>query len=190
MNASFLDTYTVGGTATGPFAITFQRHVTGVMNTVPAGPFQQVIAGNVQAKIGTFNADPAVNENVRVSEFSAATVADTGPQTLSQPLANPGSIPVDITASYTKTGVNVGDVFDIGYQIRSAFSKGELDLRNTGTISFILPEGVTLTSSLAQSIPEPNAALALLATCSLAASARRSRRAGLTRGRTRGRTRS
>jgi hypothetical protein len=167
MNASFQDTYTVGGSAAGAFDITVQLHVTGSMSTVPAGPFHQLLAGNVQAKIGTFNADPQVNENVRVTEFSAATMADTGAQSLFAQ----GSVPVNITASYTKTGVHVGDVFDLAYQVRSAFSKGELDLRNTGSISFVLPEGVTLTSALAQSIPEPGA-LALLAGC-LALTARR-----------------
>ncbi|MEA2709754.1 MAG: hypothetical protein QOF78_2355 [Phycisphaerales bacterium] len=168
MNASFQDTYTVGGAAAGPFDITFQFRVTGAMNSIPAGPFYQLLAGNVQARIGTFNPDPLVNENVRVSAFSPATIADTGPKDLFVQ----GTVPVDITASYTKTGVNVGDVFDIAYQVRSAFSKGELDLRNTGSISFVLPEGVTLNSSLAASVPEPNA-LALLAACCFAATARR-----------------
>ena len=168
MNASFKDTYTVGGTAAGPFAITFQLHVTGVMKTFQVGSFHQLLAGNVQARIGTFNSDPLVNENVRVSAFDATTQADTGAQSLFVQ----GSVPVDITASYTKTLVNVGDVFDIGYQIRSAYSRGEIDLLNTGSISFILPEGVTLTSSLAQSIPEPNA-MALLAASCLALTARR-----------------
>ena len=172
MNASFQDTYTVGGTAAGPFDITFRLHVTGTMNTVQTGAFHQLLAGNVQARIGTFNSDPLVNENVRVSAFDATTNADTGAHSLFAQ----GSVPVDITASYTKTGINVGDVFDIGYQIRSAFSKGELDLRNTGSISFVLPEGVTLSSSLAQSIPEP-AACALLGVAAALAARRRSRRA-------------
>lgn len=170
MNASFEDTYTVGGTAAGPFAITFQIRVTGVMNTFQVGSFHQLLGGNVQAKIGTFEPNPLANENVRVAPFDATTMADTGAHNLFAQ----GSLPVDITASYTKTGVNVGDVFDIAYQVRSAFSRGELDLRNTGTLSFVLPEGVTLTSSLAQSIPEPNA-LALLAACDLALTARRRR---------------
>ena len=147
MNASFQDTYMVGGTAAGPFDITFQLRVTGAMNTVPAGPFHQLLAGSVQARIGTFNLDPLVNENVRVEAFNAGASASTGQQSLFAL----GSVPVDITASYTKTGVNVGDVFDIGYQVQSGFSKGELDLLNTGAISFIVPEGV----SLAVAVPEP-----------------------------------
>jgi hypothetical protein len=163
----------VGGSAAGPFAITFQLRVTGSMNTVPAGPFHQLLAGNVQARIGTFEPDPLVNENIRVAPFDTTTQADTG----SQSLFAQGTVPVDITASYTKTGVNVGDVFDIAYQIRSAFSKGELDLRNTGSLSFVLPAGVTLTSSLAQSIPEP-AACVLFALCLPQLARRRVARAG------------
>ena len=77
--------------------------------------------------------------------------------------------------------MNVGDVFDIGYGVNSAFSRAEIDLLNTGAITFALPEGVTLSSSLAQSIPEPNAmALLLAAACGLALTARSTlpRRAG------------
>lgn len=151
MNASFQDSYTVGGTAAGPFDITFQLRVTGAMRTVPAGPFNQLLAGSVQARIGTFNPDPLVNENNRVAAFNPGADAGTGAQSLFAL----GSVPVDITATYTKTGVNVGDVFDIGYQIRSGFSKGELDLLNAGAISFIVPEGVSLTSTMAQALPEP-----------------------------------
>ncbi len=146
MNASFQDTYTVGGTAAGPFDITFQLRVTGAMNTVPVATFNQLVAGNVQARIGIFNPDPLGNENNRVVAFNPGADANTGAHTL----IALGSVPVDITATYTKTGVNVGDVFDIGYQVRSAFSRGELDLLNAGAISFIVPEGVSLSSTMAQ----------------------------------------
>jgi hypothetical protein len=169
MNASFQDTYTVGGTATGPFDITFQLHVTGVMKTFQVGSFHQLLAGNVQAKIGTFNPDPLVNENVRVTAFDATTVADTGAQNL----FSQGTFPVDITASYTKTGINVGDVFDIAYQIRSGYSRGEIDLRNTGSLSFVLPAGVTLSSSLENAIPEPSSLGLMGATSALALPRRR-----------------
>ena len=173
MNASFQDTYTVGGSAAGPFDITFQLRVTGSMHTFQSGSFHQLISGSVTAKIGTFNPDPQVNENIRVQEFNAGANAWSG----FQDRFTQASVPVDITASYTKTGVNVGDVFDIGYQVQSAFSRGEIDLRNTGSLSFVLPEGVTLTSSLAQSIPEP-AGCVLLALCLPLLARRRVARAG------------
>jgi hypothetical protein len=158
MHASFQDTYTVVGTAPGPFDITIQLHVTGSMSSVPAGPFHQLFAGNVQAEIGTFSplseiGGAPLNEGFRVTPFPGSVVGDTGPQDLFAP----GTIPVDITGSYTKTGVNIGDVFDIGYCVRSAFAVGEIDLRNTGVISFDLPPGVRLISALAQSlVPEPS----------------------------------
>jgi hypothetical protein len=144
--ASFQDTYTVGGAAAGPFDITVQFHVTGSMRPTST---QSLINGSVQAKIGTFQTftDAALNEGLRVSPFDAGAMADTGPQTL---FGLVGSIPVDITASYTKTGVNVNDMFDIAYSVRSIFSIGEIDLLNTGTISFALPPDVFLTSALAQ----------------------------------------
>lgn len=155
MGASFQDTYTVGGTAAGPFDITVQFRVTGSMNTTAQ---QITLAGaNIQAKIGTFQTftDGAFSEGLRVSPFDAGALADTG--VVNDFSLQVVSLPVDIMASYTKTGVNVNDVFDIAYSIRSALSRGQIDLRNTGTISFDLPEGVFLTSALAQSlVPEPD----------------------------------
>ena len=182
MHASFQDTYTVGGTATGPFNITFSLRITGTARSVPSGPFQVISGAGLSAEIGTFFPDPtsggdAVNEQFRINPFSPATETTLLIPTQSAGVAAPFEVPIDITATYTKTGVNVGDVFDIGYGVNSAFSRAEIDLLNTGSITFDLPEGVTLSSSLAQSIPEPNAALALLAACSLALTAHR-RRAG------------
>jgi hypothetical protein len=182
MHASFQDTYTVGGTATGPFNITFSLRITGTARSVPSGPFQVISGAGLSAEIGTFFPDPtsggdAVNEQFRINPFSPATETTLTIPTQSAAAAAPFEVPIDITATYTKTGVNVGDVFDIGYGVNSAFSRAEIDLLNTGSITFVLPDGVTLSSSLAQSIPEPNAALALLASCSLALTAHR-RRAG------------
>ena len=181
MHASFQDTYTVGGTATGPFSITFSLRITGTARSVPSGPFQVISGAGLSAEIGTFFPDPtsggdAINEQFRINPFSPATEATLLIPTLSAAVGAPFEVPIDITATYTKTGVNVGDVFDIGYGVNSAFSRAEIDLLNTGSITFDLPEGVTLSSSLAQSIPEPNAALA--AACSLALTAHRRRRAG------------
>jgi hypothetical protein len=164
MYASFQDTYTVGGAAAGPFDITFELHVEGSMSPVFGGTFHTLFAAGVEAEIGTFSplseiGGAPLNEGFRVNPFPVpGSYATTG----SHNLFEPGTIPVDITASYTKTGVNVGDVFDIAYGVNSAFALGEIDLLNTGTISFDLPDGVFLTSALAQSlVPEPSG-LALL----------------------------
>jgi hypothetical protein len=173
MHASYVDTYTVGGSAGGPVDITFQLHVLGTMSTVPSGPFFQLAAGNVQAEIGTWSPDTEVsgtviNEGFRVTPFpdQLSANADTGAITL---IAQ-GSVPVDITASYTKT-VNIGDVFDIAYCMRSATAKGEIDLLNGGTISYILPPGVTLASAQAQSLPEPATAMFIAIPAAAAAAA-------------------
>jgi hypothetical protein len=175
MHASFVDTYTVGGTAAGPVQISFELRVTGTMRTVQTGAFHQLLAGNVQAEIGTWNPDPTlVLEGSRVTPFVDQASAEARSAVVDRFVQD--SVPLDITATYTKT-VNVGDVFDIAYCVRSATSKGEIDLLNTGTLAFVLPPGVTLTSSLAQSIPEPAVGGALLAPAGLALVARRRRSA-------------
>ena len=156
IHASFQDTYTV----------------TGTMRSQPHGTFGHILwSASVQAEIGTFNPDPAVLEGNRITPFSPSTFAQAefvGPDARPDPY----EVPVDITANHTVQSVKVGDTFNLAYGVNSAFAKGEIDLRSTGAISFVLPEGVTLTSSLAQSIPEPSA-LALLAACGLALTARR-----------------
>jgi hypothetical protein len=183
MWASFQDTYTVGGTASGPFDITFQLSVSGIMRSVPAGPFHQLLGASINAEIGTFN--PASDgggipllEQFRITPFPDQPSASSfyiHPTTDSR--SAPFSLPVSTTATYTKTGVNVGDVITIAYGVNSAFSKGEIDLLNTGIPTFATPDGVTLTSSLAQAIPEP-AGCALLALCLPLLARRRVARAG------------
>lgn len=174
MFASFEDTYTVGGAAAGPFDITFQLHVTGSMSGLSLFGETALLGGIVDAKIGTFNpGGEGFLEGSRVSPFDAGSQATTGLVSLLLP---GDSIPVDITASYTKTGVNVGDVFDIAYHIRSATSRGQIDLLNTGTISFGLPAGVFLTSELEESlavnpVPEPSSIIAMLSLVSFGAGA-------------------
>jgi hypothetical protein len=174
LHASFQDTYTVTGTATGTFDIPVSLRVTGTMRSQPHGVFGHILwSATVQAEIGTFNPDPGIGEGNRITPFNPSTFTQAefiGPD--ARP--NPYEVPVDITTNYTVQGVSVGDTFVLAYGVNSAFAKGEIDLRNTGAISFVLPAGVTLTSSLAQAIPEPNA-LALLAAC-LALTARRRQR--------------
>ena len=160
------------GTAAGPFDITAQLRVTGSVSSVQVGPFHQFVGG-VEAEIGTFFPDATfsgvpLNEGFRVTPFPVPGTSASA----SHNFTAPGTIPIDITASYTKTGVNVGDVFDIAYGVNSSFSRGEIDLLNTGTISFDLPPGVRLISSLQQSlVPEPSglalfaAALCITAIC-------------------------
>ena len=176
IHASFQDTYTVGGTATGTFDIPVSLRVTGTMRSQPHGVFGHILyVATVQAEIGTFNPNPDALEPQRVTPFDAAALAQTqfiGPDARPSPY----EVPVDITATYTKTNVSVGDTFTLAYGVNSSFAKGEIDLLNTGSIAFDLPPGVTLTSSLAQAIPEPASAALLPLATALATAARRPKR--------------
>jgi hypothetical protein len=159
MSASFNDTYTVQGTAVGPFDITVDLHVTGVGRQSTPG----FVVG-VVAEIGTFSpvgdagGGVALPEQFRVTPFPGST---TGNFFASNPV---GDQIIDTTASFTLTDVEVGDVFTLAYGVTSSVNRGELDLRNTGVPSFDLPDGVFLTSALggrfgAQTVPEPPAVL-------------------------------
>ena len=179
MWASFQDTYTVGGTASGPFDITFQLSVSGIMRSQPAGPFHQLAGASINAEIGTFNPNSdgggiPVLEQFRITPFPDQPSASAF---YSHPIQSttegPFSFPVSTTATYVKTGVNVGDVITIAYGVNSAFSKGEIDLLNTGLLTFGTPAGVTLASALEASIPEPASGAALLAAAAFAMSRRR-----------------
>ena len=154
------DSYTVHGTESTPFNITLTMHAVGTASTVPAGPFNQLF-GQVQLTFGTFDIDPLSTLVPTVHPFDASTVATQAVGFISS--ASPTSVPVDVALNYTKT-VNIGDVFDIGYLMKSTFSLGEIDLSHTATISFTLPDGVYLTSALGGTfgiVPEPASLLLL-----------------------------
>jgi hypothetical protein len=166
--ASFEDTYTIVGSAAGPFDIPVEFHVTGVAKSVgincPSSICHQLGGANSFAKIGTFNTftDGAFSEDLRVSEFDAQARDD-----VLFPAAAAGSEfshPIDLTANYTVQDVNVGDTFTLAYSTKARASRGEFDMLNTGLISFDLPPGVRLVSSLAQSlVPEPSGGVLLAA---------------------------
>jgi hypothetical protein len=150
MHASFEDTYTVHGSAAGPFDITVELNVTGSMSTVQVLSFHQLIAGNVNAEIGMFSpitelGGVPLNEGFRVTPFSPATVARSP---VIDHFAGPQSFAIDLTARHTVTDLLVGSTFTLAYGINSAFARGQIDLLNTALIGFTLPEGVFLTSAL------------------------------------------
>jgi hypothetical protein len=160
MHASFEDTYTVGGTAAGPFDISVALHVTGVAKSngvnCPSAICHQLVVASAQAEIGVFQTftDGALGENLRVQPFNAQSSALASFPT--EGAGAPFERPIDITANYTVLNVNVGDTFVLAYGMNSSFGRGEIDLLEGGVISFDLPEGVFLTSALAESLlPQP-----------------------------------
>jgi hypothetical protein len=182
IHASFFDTYTVQGSAPGSFDITFELHVTGTARTVPTPVGERLVASNVRAEIGTFNPVSDVGggtplaEQFRVEPFTPANEASVSFATVTS--AVPLAFPIDITATYTRTGVQVGDIFDIAYGVNSASGgAAEIDLLSTGAIVIHLPEGVFLTSVL--NVPEPSGVLSIaVGLCALAVvGASRQRRA-------------
>ena len=142
----FNDTYTVHGSAAGVFPITTTFGVTGTASTFPSGANQVLLVGNANVFIGNYFVDTTSFPSgpyPSVSPFDPSSEAHTGGITLvNQPPVN-----INISASYTKM-VSVGNIFDIGYLLTSAFARGTIDLSHTATISFDLPDGVYLTSEL------------------------------------------
>ena len=143
MHASFEDTYTVGGTAAGPFDISVALHATGFgrsagFGTSPIG--HQMNGVNGEAEIGVFQTftDPALGEGLRVQPFdvqSSATFSFS-----SQAAGSPFELPIDITASHTVQNVNVGDSFVLAYGLNSRFATGQVDFLNGG-MSLVRPAG-------------------------------------------------
>jgi len=146
------DTYTVQGTTLGLFPVTVTLHATGLMNSVPAGPNQIILGENVVLTIGDYEIDPAVIGFPGVTAFDPNQVGHQFISFMSSP--TPFSVPVDVTTSYTRM-VQVGSVFDIGYELTSDYARGDIDLSHTADISFALPQGVFLTSALGATFGAP-----------------------------------
>lgn len=139
------DTYTVKGTAVGPFAVTVTFAGTGTASTIAEGPFNVLIAAGIVLTIGTFDVDPATTAIPTVFPFDPSTrVGQTVPTIVP---SSPTTVPISATVSFTKM-VSVGDVFDIGYELTESLGDGAIDLGHTATISFATPDGVFLTSAL------------------------------------------
>ena len=133
------DNYTVMGTASGPFAITATLHAVGTFDTVPAGPFQEIVGGTATARIGTYGTLTLPSGPYAVvTEFDPAAHANA-----SATFTNAPAQPFDITATYT-TMVSVGDTFDLAYELALSFALGTIDASHTATLAFATPSGIYL----------------------------------------------
>ena len=156
MHASFEDTYTVGGIAPPiPFDISVTLHATGFGRSAGTGSTSishQMNIVNGEAEIGVFQTftDPALGEGLRVQPFDAQSSATFILPT--QAASSPFEVPIDITARHTVQNLNVGDTFVLAYGLNARYGTGQVDFLNGGVISFDLPEGVFLTSALAESL--------------------------------------
>jgi hypothetical protein len=152
---SMMDTYTVHGAVPDPFNITVSLNMTGTMRSINLGTGtsigHQMIGTNVTAEIGTFFPDSTndINEQFRVNPFFGASASFSAPIAAA---GAPFSLSFDITATYT-LAVLAGSTFSLGYGFNSAFAIGEIDMLHTGTVSFDLPDGVSLTSALGGQFP-------------------------------------
>lgn len=153
MYASMFDTYTVHGVAGDPFGITVHLAVNGVARAIPVAGTYGLSSGAVALEIGRWDSTTNnIDERSRVTRFDPSTEAMyIVPSSFS---SAPFEQDVDVATSYSRT-VNVGDVFDIGYNVSTDMAWGELDLRNTAHISFDLPQGVYLTSALGGTFGAP-----------------------------------
>ena len=156
MHASFEDTYTVGGIA--PPSRSTSRHPAR-HRFRPFGRYRLDLdqppdehSERRGSEIGVFQTftDPALGEGLRVQPFDAQSSATFILPT--QAASSPFEVPIDITARHTVQNLNVGDTFVLAYGLNARYGTGQVDFLNGGVISFVLPEGVFLTSALAESL--------------------------------------
>jgi hypothetical protein len=157
---SINDTYTVHGSAGGPFPITMTLHITGSFGTIPNNSLGNVLSFEAsQIEIGTFHPEATLTQFV-VDPFppdannpTTAQVTQTHGVAVS---STPLTFPLDVQVSYTKIA-NINDVFDIAYGIDLNISgNGQINMiPTTDVISFALPAGVFLTSALGATFGTP-----------------------------------
>lgn len=180
MYVSMFDTYTVHGAATGPFDITVHLSVDGFARAIYLFGTYGLQSGAVEIEIGTW--DPTtedLDERSRVTQFDDSSAAMYLTPTYSG--GSPFETALAVAASHSRM-VSAGDVFDIAYNVSTDMAWGELDLLNTATIGFDLPDGIWLTSQngaiFGTPVPEPSTPMLLAAGLILVCLARRAERRG------------
>jgi hypothetical protein len=193
LQSSFVDTYTVHGSAVGTFPVTVTFAGTGTASSVQVGTGHRLVGANVTLEIGTWNPSTGnIAETGRVVGFTPAAPSTGGVSWPTTVQSTPFQLAFAASASHALT-TSVGSSFTLAYGQGLAQLNGTIDMSEEGaTISFDLPEGVWLTSAQggvfgdppAPQVPLPPIA-AGLAAASLAALGCRSLRR--TRNRSRGR---
>jgi len=146
LDMAMIDTYTLQSATLPPgtpveITVRFQgvATLTGFFNGLGFGGAQFGV------RIGDgFQAAPIViPENTRVTGNLGATASQ---QVFIFPTPSGVPIPLDLTATNTFTA-QIGVPFDRSFYMSARPSNAEVDFHNTGTISFDLPAGVTVTST-------------------------------------------
>ncbi len=138
--SSMIDTYTLhssnlpDGT---PVTVTVNFHVTGSLNPLP-WPIGGVFGGgDVMARIGTTFDGTAGFPPAASAQQQLSAIA---------PLPTGTPIPIDLTPNWTFTAA-IGTPFDLSYEVAPNVTDASIDLSHTAAISFVLPSGVTITST-------------------------------------------
>jgi hypothetical protein len=150
---SMVDTYTLNSSTLPPgtvVPVTVSFHAVGTMypDFVCCGAYG---SGVVEIKVGSsYNMDPLVDlESYRVGNVQASDVL-----LFEYPRFSSAPVPVDLQASHTMD-VEVGTPFDLAYYLGARPFKSTIDLSNTATISFSVPEGTQITSTGGFGSPVP-----------------------------------
>jgi hypothetical protein len=148
LHSSFVDTYSVHGSAVGTFPVTVTFAGSGTASSVPVGTGHRLVGANARLEIGTW--DPStgnIAETGRVVGFTPgapSTAIQSWPTTVQ---STPFQLSFALSASHTLT-TSVGNSFTLAYGQSFAQLNGTIDMTDAGaTIAFDLPEGVWLTST-------------------------------------------
>lgn len=158
LHAGVRDTYTVQGAAVGtPVTLNVQLDIDGEFST-------DAFLGNSATVVGKIAGD---------LPFGSGFLAQPSPHipgfgrvsgSVHESLVQGEVFPVHLSVS-TPVNVEVGETFILSYAISLTHAGDDMlaDFTNTGTVSFELPEGVSLTSTNGfGTIPEPSALVLLL----------------------------
>ena len=148
VNSSFVDTYTVHGSAVGTFPVTVTFAGTGTASSVQVGTGHRLVGANVTLEIGTWNGSTGnIVETGRVVAFTPGAPSTGGASWPTTIRSTPFQLAFAASASHTLT-TSVGDSFTLAYGQGLDQLYGTIDMTEVGaSISFDLPEGVWLTST-------------------------------------------